>query len=83
MSTTRPAANVSEVLDTFCDTQLIRYLAIASHWTDRLATLPAEDLDRLVNAYQVLAAEAANVAAMKHWLQDPLYRQAVGLKDAA
>ena len=83
MSTTRPAANVSEVLDTFCDTQLLLYLAIASHWTDRLAEMPVEDLDHLVNAYQVLAAEAANVAAMKHWLQDPLYRQAIGLKDAA
>lgn len=83
MSTTRPAANVSDVLDTFCDTQLLLYLAIASHWTDRLAEMPVEDLDHLVNAYQVLAAEAANVAAMKHWLQDPLYRQAIGLKDAA
>ena len=39
MSTTRHTANVSEVLDTFCDTQLIRHLAIASHWTDRLAAL--------------------------------------------
>lgn len=83
MSTTRPAANVSDMLDTFCDTQLLLYLAIASHWTDRLAEMPVEDLDHLVNAYQVLAAEAANVAAMKHWLQDPLYRQAIGLKDAA
>lgn len=83
MSTTRPAANVSEVLDTFCDTQLIRYLAIASHWTDRLAEMPVEDLDHLVNAYQVLAAEAANILSMQKWVADPLYRQAIGLKDAA
>ena len=83
MNATSPTTNVSELLDAFCDTQLLRHLVIAAHWTDRLAEMPIEDLDRLVNAYQVLAAEAANILSMQKWVADPLYRQAIGLKDAA
>ena len=83
MNATSPTTNVSELLDAFCDTKLIRHLVIAAHWSDHLAEMPDEDLERLVNAYQVLAAEAANIAAMKRWVKDPLYRQAIGLKDAA
>ena len=76
-----PSVDSIPFIDCVCNIHLIRSLAITSQWTDRLYDLPAEDLDCLVQAYQVIAAEAANVAAMKQWMQDPLYLDAIGCKE--
>lgn len=78
-----PSVDSIPFIDCVCNIHLIRSLAITSQWTDRLYDLPAEDLDCLVQAYQVIAAEAANILSMQKWVADPLYRQAIGLKDDA
>ena len=70
---------LAEFFDYFTNLFVIRRIALSPQWTDRLHNMDAVDLECLVSAYQVIASEAANILAMGEWLQDPLYRQAIGL----
>lgn len=86
MNAPRPFTDIGQddlvdFLDPFTNVQVIRRVALSPLWTDLLDALDPIELEGLISAYQVIASEAANILAMKEWLQDPLYRQAAGLKD--